>query len=141
MLAAQRGAGEEAGILLGAADRARAGSGYRGQHSETESLRARPDLDDAIAKGREIDLADAIAYAQRARGPRRRPDSGWASLTPTEQSIVALAVQGLSNPDIATRLFISRGTVKTHLAHVYSKLKVANRTELARLAASTRPPE
>ena len=139
MLAAQRGAGEEAGILLGAADRARARSGYRRQHSETESLAARPDLDDVIAKGRELDLARAISYAQRARGPRRRPDSGWASLTPTEQSVVALAVQGLSNPEIATRLFISRGTVKTHLAHVYGKLQVANRTELARLAASIRP--
>jgi len=139
MLAAQRGAGEEAGILLGAADRARARSGYRRQHSETESLAARPDLDDVIAKGRELDLARAISYAQRARGPRRRPDSGWASLTPTEQSVVALAVQGLSNPEIATRLFISRGTVKTHVAHVYGKVQVANRTELARLAASIRP--
>ncbi len=92
-----------------------------------------------IAKGRELDLARAISYAQRARGPRRRPDSGWASLTPTEQSVVALAVQGLSNPEIATRLFISRGTVKTHVAHVYGKVQVANRTELARLAASIRP--
>jgi DNA-binding NarL/FixJ family response regulator len=48
---------------------------------------------------------------------------------------VELAVQGLSNPEIAARLFVSRGTVKTHLVHVYAKLQVANRTELARLAA------
>ena len=47
---------------------------------------------------------------------------------------MALAAQGLSNPDIAARLFVSRGTVKTHLAHIYAKLQIANRTELARLA-------
>jgi DNA-binding NarL/FixJ family response regulator len=38
------------------------------------------------------------------------------------------------NPEIASRLSMGRGTVKTHLAHVYAKLQVANRTELARLA-------
>ena len=38
---------------------------------------------------------------------------------------------GLSNPEVGRRLFMSRGTVKTHLSHVYAKLGVANRTELA----------
>jgi DNA-binding NarL/FixJ family response regulator len=52
--------------------------------------------------------------------------------------VVALAVEGLSNPEIATRLYMSRGTVKTHLAHIYTKLNIANRTELATQAA-TRP--
>jgi DNA-binding NarL/FixJ family response regulator len=44
-------------------------------------------------------------------------------------------VDGLNNPEIGSRLFMSRGTVKTHLSHVYAKLGVANRTELATLAA------
>ena len=44
------------------------------------------------------------------------------SLTPNGRSVVDLAVQGLSNPEIAAGLFVSRGTVKTHLAHVYAKL-------------------
>jgi DNA-binding NarL/FixJ family response regulator len=43
-------------------------------------------------------------------------------------------VDGLSNPEIGSRLFMSRGTVKTHLSHIYAKLGVANRTELATLA-------
>ncbi|HZX07189.1 helix-turn-helix transcriptional regulator [Kribbella sp.] len=80
-----------------------------------------------------LTLDEAVAYARRTRGARGRPSSGWASLTPTEEQVVALAVEGLSNPEIGERLFISRGTVKTHLAHVYTKLGVANRTELASL--------
>ena len=48
--------------------------------------------------------------------------------------MVDLADQGLSNPDIARELFISRNTVKVYLSRAYAKLGVANRTELARLA-------
>ncbi|WP_157979827.1 helix-turn-helix transcriptional regulator [Kribbella monticola] len=86
----------------------------------------------------ELSLDEAVAYVRRTRGSRGRPSTGWASLTPTEREVVALAVEGLSNPEISARLYMSRGTVKTHLAHVYAKLNVANRTELAALAA-TRP--
>ncbi len=60
------------------------------------------------------------------------------SLTPTELEVVRLVVDGLSNPEIGRRLFMSRGTVKAHLSHVYAKLGVANRTELATLAAAQR---
>jgi DNA-binding NarL/FixJ family response regulator len=49
--------------------------------------------------------------------------------------VVELASQGLSNPDIALKLFISRNKVKVYLSHTYAKLGVANRTELARLVA------
>jgi DNA-binding NarL/FixJ family response regulator len=45
--------------------------------------------------------------------------------------VVELLVEGLSNPKIGERLFVSAGTVKTHLAHVYAKLGLANRTEVA----------
>ena len=48
-----------------------------------------------------------------------------------------LAVEGLTNPEIGARLFMSRSTVKTHLSHVYGKLGVANRTAvLAALAGA-----
>jgi DNA-binding CsgD family transcriptional regulator len=50
-----------------------------------------------------------------------------------------LVAHGLSNPEIGSRLFMSRGTVKTHLSHVYAKLGVANRTELATLASRINP--
>jgi DNA-binding NarL/FixJ family response regulator len=49
--------------------------------------------------------------------------------------VVDLASYGLNNPNIARELFISRNTVKAHLSHAYAKLGVANRIELARLAA------
>jgi DNA-binding CsgD family transcriptional regulator len=89
--------------------------------------------DDTEPPGDEVvmSLDEAAAYASRARGSRRRPDAGWESLTPTEAEVVRLAVDGLSDPEIGARLYMSRSTVKTHLSHVYAKLGVANRTELA----------
>ena len=68
---------------------------------------------------------------RRARGERGRPRHGWASLTPTEQRVVDLVVRGLTNPEIAERLLMARGTVKTHLEHVFAKTGYRNRAELA----------
>jgi DNA-binding CsgD family transcriptional regulator len=90
----------------------------------------------AWAEGARLTLEEAVAYVRRARGSRRRPSTGWDSLTPTELEVVRLVVDGLSNPEIGRRLFMSRGTVKAHLSHVYAKLGVANRTELATLATA-----
>ena len=65
------------------------------------------------------------------RGARRRPQIGWDSLTPTEHRVVDLVVEGLTNPQIGERLYVSRRTVQTHLAHVFTKLGVSSRTQLA----------
>jgi len=65
------------------------------------------------------------------RGPRRRPQSGWLSLTPAEQAVATLVADGLSNPQIGDRLYISRRTVQAHLAHVFAKLDIASRAQLA----------
>jgi predicted ATPase/DNA-binding CsgD family transcriptional regulator len=109
------------------------------------ALQAKPDLAAAAAAARVggpgpvddvMSLEEAVAYVRRSRGSRGRPTSGWDSLTPTEREVVRLAVEGLNNPEIGARLFMSRGTVKTHLSHVYAKLGVSNRTELATLAAA-----
>jgi DNA-binding CsgD family transcriptional regulator len=69
-----------------------------------------------------LSTEEAIAYAQRGRGERKRPNSGWASLTPTERDVVRLVSEGLANKDIATRHFVAPRTVQTHLTHVYTKL-------------------
>ncbi len=80
------------------------------------------DFESAWAEGAALSTEEAIAYAQRGRGERKRPTSGWASLTPTERDVVRLVSDGLGNKDIATRLFVSPRTVQTHLTHVYTKL-------------------
>lgn len=97
-------------------------------------------LDEALRAGRALSHDEAMGGLRRARGSRKRPTGGWESLTPTELQVVELAAQGLTNPEIGQRMFISRGTVKTHLSQIYAKLGVRNRSELARHAAR-RPPQ
>src|SRR5690349_567122 len=85
----------------------------------------------------------------RAHGIRRGPHakhrqarSGWDSLTATETKVAALVVEGLSNPEIATKLLLSRRTVATHVSHILRKLGVNSRIDIAREAAlRTSPPE
>ena len=93
------------------------------------------DFDVAWAEGAALSTEEAIAYARRGRGERKRPSTGWASLTPAELDVVRLVSAGLGNKDIATRLFISPRTVETHLTHVYTKLGLASRVQLAQEAA------
>ncbi len=78
-----------------------------------------------------MSLADAVGYARRGRGERQRPRIGWASLTPAERDVVRLVAAGHSNAEIGQRLFISANTVKKHLTHVYAKVDVGGRAELA----------
>jgi DNA-binding CsgD family transcriptional regulator len=65
----------------------------------------------------------------------RLQGGGWDSLTPTETRIAALLEAGLSNPEIAARLLLSRRTIATHVSHILKKLDVHSRTDIAREAA------
>lgn len=91
-------------------------------------------FDAAWAEGGAMSIEDATAYALRGRGPRRRPSTGWSSITPAEMQVVRLVTAGRSNAEIAEQLFISRRTVGAHLSHVFAKLGVKSRTELAAVA-------
>ncbi len=86
-------------------------------------------------QGRSLSLEDALEYISRARGERKRPSSGWASLTPTELRVTSLVAEGLTNPQVAEKMFVARGTVKVHLSHIYTKLGITNRAELAAMVA------
>jgi pimeloyl-ACP methyl ester carboxylesterase/DNA-binding CsgD family transcriptional regulator len=79
----------------------------------------------------------APARQPRASLPRTR-HVGWPALTEGEWRVVALAAQGHTNTEIADRLFLSRYTVETHLKHVFAKLGLRSRAELAAVAASAR---
>ena len=89
--------------------------------------------------GASHDLARVDA-ALRGHGVRRRRQgfgtamSGWDALSPTEHTVVDLVAKGLSNPQIAATLYISRRTVESHVSHVFRKLGVSSRTQIAAAA-------
>ena len=129
----------DAARLLAAAEEGRLAMGYRFRfpHRGVDVAGARAVVfdDEGWAEGVGLSLAEATEVAQRMRGERVRAVMGWESLTPTEVQVVEQVAEGLTNPQIAERLLMSRSTVKTHLVHVYAKLGIATRAELAAAAA------
>ncbi len=75
------------------------------------------------------DLREVGLDIRPRRGPRR-PQAGWSSLTASEQTIVGLVGDGLTNTEIAERLYVSRRTVESHLGRVYTKLGLSSRAQL-----------
>jgi DNA-binding CsgD family transcriptional regulator len=94
------------------------------------------DFDIMWAEGAALSTEEAIAFAQRGRGERKRPANGWASLTPMENDVVRLVREGLGNREIGARLFISARTVEHHVGRILTKLAVRNRAEAAAAAAA-----
>ncbi|MEB4211733.1 LuxR C-terminal-related transcriptional regulator [Mycobacterium sp. 94-17] len=143
--AADVGSHREAARLCGAAHAIRQRIGevrfkvwdasYEASLAALRNTMGEPHFDAAWAEGAALSTEEAIAYAQRGRGQRKRPASGWASLTPTERQVVQLVSEGLGNKDVATRLFVSPRTVQTHLTHVYTKLGLSSRVQLVQEAA------
>jgi predicted ATPase/DNA-binding CsgD family transcriptional regulator len=140
-LAADRGSDEEAQRLWAAAVAARARLGYARptpgppgpsrRIDDPISGMTAEDVPAAWRQGECLSIEEALAYASRGRGRRRRPAAGWASLTRTELEVARLVARHLPNPEIAQLLFVSRATVKTHLVHIFAKLGIRSRSELA----------
>ncbi|MEU2234217.1 AAA family ATPase [Streptomyces vietnamensis] len=117
-----------------------------------DAAKVTADRDEALALWEEAfalyGTAGARRGAARARQElralgvhRRMPRSadrraeGWGAITPSEMRVVRLVADGLTNRQVANRLFLSRHTVDAHLRNVFAKLGVSSRVELARLTA------
>jgi DNA-binding NarL/FixJ family response regulator len=79
-------------------------------------------------------LLRARGVRPAAGGPRSAPD--WPELTESEFAVVGLVARGATNREVAERLYLSPYTVNTHLRHVFAKLGIRSRVELAHLAAA-----
>jgi len=111
----------------------------------SDRSQARTAFTEAVEVYSALGAAADVARLQatfRAHGIRRGPHakhrqarSGWDSLTATEIKIAAFVEEGLSNPEIAAKLLLSRRTVATHVSHILKKLDVNSRTDIAREAA------
>ena len=112
---------------------------------------ARTAFTDAVEVYASLGAAADVARLQAAfqvHGIRRGPPhakhpwarSGWDSLTATEIKIAALVEEGLSNPEIAARLLLSRETIATHVSHILKKLDVHSRIDIARESAHSQVP-
>jgi predicted ATPase/class 3 adenylate cyclase/DNA-binding CsgD family transcriptional regulator len=144
-LAAAADGHQRAARLFGAAQAIRQRSGIArfqiyqlGRESALTEIRntlGDTEFEAAWAEGAALSTEEAIGYAQRGRGERKRPPSGWASLTPAEHDVVQRVGEGLSNKDIAARMFVSPRTVQAHLTHVYAKLGLTSRVQLVQEAA------
>jgi DNA-binding NarL/FixJ family response regulator len=134
---------DDAGRPLMSAKALEAAAGYLVDAGDREQARAAftRALEVYTTLGAAADVA-RLQAAFRAHGIRRGPHakhrrarSGWDSLTATEIKIAAFVEEGLSNPEIAARLLLSRRTVATHVSHILKKLDVHSRIDIARESA------
>jgi DNA-binding NarL/FixJ family response regulator/tetratricopeptide (TPR) repeat protein len=78
----------------------------------------------------------ALGVRRGKKGPRRRPRSGWDAMTETERTVASLVAEGLSNPQIGARMYLSRRTVQYHVSSILTKLDIVSRVELAALVVA-----
>lgn len=128
--------------LLAAADRHRQENGYAllpwessRRDADLEQIRrslSAEEFETAIAESAALSIEQAAIAACNGCGRLAGSIRGWPSLTVSERRVAAMVAEGLTNAEIAERLCITVGTVKNHLSHIFSKLGVARRTEVAR---------
>jgi DNA-binding CsgD family transcriptional regulator len=138
----QRAADRYAAALTRAGALEDAGNAWAGRGDPD---RATPLLSQAYTLYEELGEADDLARVRsslRDAGTRLRhwahadrPAFGWDSLTDTERRVTDLVAQGLTNRQVANRVFLSTHTVAFHLRHIFWKLGITSRVQLARIAA------
>jgi DNA-binding CsgD family transcriptional regulator len=99
------------------------------------AVRCEPALDPRSHEGAMLRLQPIADNGIGRSGARRdHPTFGWDSLTDTESSVTELVIAGLTNQEVAERLFMSRHTVGSHLRSIFRKVGVSSRVDLTRLA-------
>jgi len=141
-VAAAAGRADAAARLLGAGRAICGAGGGTGVLSEPPSHGRDVDLireqlcdqevEAAFAAGAELSIEEVFALASKGWGSLGRPVNGWESLTESECQVAELVAEGMTNPEIAEVLLVSRSTVRNHLSRIFSKLGIERRTELAR---------
>ena len=121
-----------AGVFVDQGERAPARAAFSQAVNVYASLGASRDVARLQARFR----AHGIRRAPRVK--HRRARRGWDSLTPAEARIAGLVAEGLTNPQIAAKLFLSHRTVATHVSHILGKLDVRSRIDIAREATDRR---
>jgi DNA-binding CsgD family transcriptional regulator len=115
----------------------RAAEGARG--AAIDHARAAVAFFDQLGAAPLVDRAAALLRSLGARWTGRRPAQALAGLTEREQQVLDLLREGLTNPEIGARLFVSAKTVENHVGRVLAKLGVRNRAEAAAVAAAASP--
>lgn len=112
---------------------------------ETRALLGDRVFDSAVADGRLLGTEQAIAYALREAPPAEEEPSTdnalLASLTPRESQVARMLAEGLTNKQIAQALVVVPRTVESHAEHIFVKLGVNSRTQVAALLAAQRRTE
>jgi DNA-binding NarL/FixJ family response regulator len=119
--------GEDTEMVAGAIRAGAAGYLVHGRFSPEDLVRAVRDLNE----GRQV-LSPAVVpkvFEAMREGAPQAEREGPSELTEREREVMNLLVQGLSNPDVAGRLFISEKTVKNHINRIYAKLGVTDRAK------------
>lgn len=101
--------------------------------------RALPELRRPAAPAADESLRRVLATGSRPRRIERWTAPSWSRLTPREREIAGLVAQGVRYSEVARKLKISEQTVKNHVRHVFDKLEVANRLQLALFVANRKP--
>jgi predicted ATPase/DNA-binding CsgD family transcriptional regulator len=147
--AAMAGEGQRSATLLGAAEMLRRTGGYRispftRPHLERASELAKDrlgegDFSAAFEAGSHLDREAAVAVALRVNlePARQTIDKGVDPLGKREREVADLVAQGLSNKEIASRLFLSERTVETHVYNIMNKLGFNSRVQVAAWVSAT----
>jgi DNA-binding NarL/FixJ family response regulator len=131
--------GEDTEMVAGAIRAGAAGYLVHGRFSPEDLVRAVRDLNE----GRQV-LSPAVVpkvFEAMREGAPQAEREGPSDLTEREREVMNLLVQGLSNPDIAGRLFISEKTVKNHINRIYAKLGVTDRAKAIAVWLGTLGPD